>query len=112
MRLGFLLLLLLAVPAFAQPLDQPVAASQNLQEGPQHGVLANLKGLLGRHLGMGLSASYDWVEGDWDRPFSLGPVGSWKVSDRLLIASGSKYVVNAHTFRSFVDVRVPLYGAP
>ncbi len=67
------------------------------------------------HASLAIAASYDWVPGGWDEPYSLGPLVGWRFNNRLQLTGGAKYVPNADAFehwRSFIDLRVSIYGSP
>lgn len=98
--LAMFAVLCLAAPVSAQEMSQP----------PTGSMLSAIQQTLGTHLGVGVLASYDWVAGDWERPYSVGPVASWVVNDQLVISGGAKYILNAQEWRSEVQVLVPLYG--
>ena len=108
MRCLFLVVALtFAVPAFSQELSQPSP------------VKGGFMGMLMEHLSVAAEVGYDFPDGGSDTPWSTGLVGEWRINDRLIVAGGSKYVVNGTVvvdgedrtpFRSFIALRVPIVG--
>jgi hypothetical protein len=111
MSIFFVVAVLVALPVFARA--QESEGSFYTPPPPNAGFLHGLKGMLGEHLGLGATVSYDWVSGDWERPAAAGIVGAWKINDRIMLQGASKYVINSGAtddFRQTVELVMPFYG--
>lgn len=95
------------------------ASAQVETSQPYPGAKPGFMGMLMEHLNVYAEVGYDFPDGGSDTPWSTGLGGEWRINDRLILAGGSKYVVNGTVvvdgedrtpFRSFVAVRVPLIG--